>query len=257
MQLRWEMKVTTALDRGFSSLAIDLGTAIVVLLFLDEVRRRIKHFEAHAIYINAVLKCGPASSMLFLFMLSLSQLVSCLVLSTPSLYLKAGTVVPSVLLGSTLLCELFLYNGLRDMEIFFKVVFIEMCVIMVALLRRDAKARAEAIGVPITGVSLTIEAYVRKTATTFRAALLGPPLAAFILFWAILFYRFWSHSGADFEIKRTSFTLCISECAFILFMMGHDRSPSAQTMATVTKLSGTIRKKLFGVSMRNGKKKFI
>ena len=31
--------------------------------------------------------------MLFLFTLSLSQLVSCLVLSTPSLYLKAGTVV--------------------------------------------------------------------------------------------------------------------------------------------------------------------
>ena len=251
------MRVITALDRGFSSLAIDSGTAIVVLLFLDEVRRRLKHFEAHTIYINAVLNCGPASSMFLLFVLSLSQLVSCTVLSTPSLYLKAGTAVPSVLLGSTLICELFLYNGLRDMEIFLKVVFVEMCVIMVALLRRDAKARAEAIGVPITGFSLTLEAYVRKIATTSRAALLGPPLVAIIFVWAIFFYRFWSHSGADFEIKRTSFTLCISECAFILFMMGHDRSPSAQTIGTVTKLSDTIKEKVFGVSMRNQKRKLI
>jgi hypothetical protein len=247
----------TALDRGFSTLAIDSGIAIVVLLFLDEVRRRLKHFEAHTIYINAVLKCGPASSVLLLLILSLSQLVSCTVLSTPSLYVRAGTAVPSVLLGTTLLCELFLYNGLRDMEIFLKVVFVEMCVVMVALLRRDAKARAEAIGAPITGFSLTLEAYVRKTATTFRAALLGPPLLAIIFVWAILFYGFWSHSGADFEIKRTSFTLCISECAFILFMMGHDRSPSVQTIVTVTKWSDTIREKMIGVSMRNQKRKLI
>jgi|TARA_B110000967_G_scaffold187761_1_gene209952 hypothetical protein len=213
-------------DKGFSALTIDTGTGIVALLFLDEVRRRIKHFGSHALYINAVLGCGAGASIGLLLLLSAAQFASCMILVLPSLYRLMGTAIPSLALGSTALVELMLYHGFRDWEIFFKVCVLEACLFMVALLRRDAKARSEAIGIPVAGTALAIEAYIRKKCTIVHTALVCPPLAMAVLLWALTFYRFWKDSGTTFEMQRTSFTLCMAECGLLAFLAGQDRSPS-------------------------------
>ena len=213
-------------DKGFAALTIDTGTCIVAVLFLDEVRRRIKHFGSHALYINAVLGCGTGGSMGLLMLLSAAQFGSCMILVLPSLYRLMGTAIPSLALGSTALMELILYHGFRDWELFLKVFVLETCLFMIALLRRDAKARSEAIGIPVTGTALAIEAYIRKKCTTVHTALVCPPLATAVLVWALAFYRFWKDSGTTFEMQRTSFTLCMAECALLAFLAGQDRSQS-------------------------------
>lgn len=216
--------VRNPFDKGFAALTIDIGTLIVASLFLDEIRRRIKHFVSHTLYINAVLACGNGVSMALLLLLSVAQFSSCMILVLPSLYRHMGTAIPSLALGSTALVELMLYHGFRDWEIFFKVCVLEMCLFMVALLRRDAKARSEAIGVPVTGMALAIEAYIRKQCTLVHTALVCPPLAIVVLIWALVFYRFWKDSGTTFEMQRTSFTLCMAECGLLAFLAGQDRS---------------------------------
>jgi len=213
-------------DKGFAGLTIDTGTGIVALLFLDEVRRRIKHFGSHSLYINAVLGCGTGASIGLLILLSAAQFASCMILVLPSLYRLMGTAIPSLALGSTALVELMLYHGFRDWEIFFKVCVLEACLCMIALLRRDAKARTEAIGIPVTGTALAIEAYIRKKCTLAHTALVCPALATTVLAWALAFYRFWKDSGTTFEMQRTSFTLCMAECALLAFLAGQDRSQS-------------------------------
>jgi hypothetical protein len=149
-----------------------------------------------------------------------------MILVLPSLYRLMGTAIPSLALGSTALVELMLYHGFRDWEIFPKVCVLEACLFMVALLRRDAKARSEAIGIPVTGTALAIEAYIRKKCTIVHTALVCPPLAMAVLLWALTFYRFWKDSGTTFEMQRTSFTLCMAECALLAFLAGQDRSQS-------------------------------
>ena len=213
-------------DKGFAALTIDTGTCIVALLFLDEVRRRIKHFGSHALYINAVLGCGAGASIGLLILLSAAQFASCMILVLPSLYRLMGTAIPSLALGSTALVELMLYHGFRDWEILLKVCVLEACLFMVALLRRDAKARSEAIGIPVTGTALVIEAYIRNKCKIVHTALVCPPLAMAVLLWALTFYRFWKDSGTTFEMQRTSFTLCMAECGLLAFLAGQDRSPS-------------------------------
>jgi hypothetical protein len=212
--------------RKFSRAAVTTGTFIIVALFLDEVRRRLLDFGAHLIYVNAVLKCGIGLSMLLLSLLSVSQIISCAVLCVPLLYSKLGTVIPSIMLGTTALLELFLYRGFRDWEIVCKVIITEACVTMVAIMRRDAEARLEAMGGKLMNdLSLSLEAVVRKAATRCRAASFGPPIAGIVFVWAFAAYRFWNDSGTNSEMKRVSFTLCMAECALISFIAGQDRSP--------------------------------
>lgn len=213
-------------DKRFPQLTIDTGTCIVALLFLDEVRRRIKHFVSHYIYITAVLGCGNGASVVLLTLLSVAQFASCMILVLPSLYRRMGTAIPSLALGSTAVVELVLYHGFRDWEILFKVCVLEVCLFMVALLRRDAKARSQAIGIPVTGMALSIEAYIRKQCTLVHTALVCPTLATIVFAWAFTFYRFWKDSGTTFEMQRTSFTLCMSKCGLLALLAGQDRSES-------------------------------
>lgn len=215
------------MEKRFSELTVDIGTSFVVVLFLDEVRRRIKHLRSHSLYINAVLRCGEKMSIGLLLVLSFAQVASCTVLVVPMLYGRMGTAIPSLALGSTALLELMLYHGFSDGEILMKVSILEVCLFMIALLRRDAKARSQAIGISlVTGTDLAIEAYIRQKCTLVHAALVCPVLATLVVIWALAFYRFWEASGTTFEMQRTSFTLCMTECGLLAFLAGQDRSPS-------------------------------
>ena len=70
-------------EKGFSKLTIDVATSFVVMLFLDELRIRIKNFGSHRLYLNAIIGLGSGASILLLVMLTTSQIVACVVISTP------------------------------------------------------------------------------------------------------------------------------------------------------------------------------
>tara|TARA_B110000046_G_C13012801_1_gene407430 strand:- start:83 stop:604 length:522 start_codon:yes stop_codon:yes gene_type:complete len=172
-----------------------------------------------------------------------------------------GTAIPSIALGSTAFMELIIYHGFRDNEIFMKVCIIEVCLFMVALLRRDARARSEAIGIPLSGTSLVIEEYIRKRCTFIHTSIICTLLATFVLLWAVVFYKFWNFSGTAFEMKRTSFTLCMAECGLLAFLAGQDRSPSyhivEKSCNILHKVSRFVHVKLHRMHEKKNRKKHL
>ena len=240
------MPVLSAFDRGFSAITVDVGTLITVLIFIDEVRRRIKHLHGHTVYINAVLRCGHGASIGLLLLLSVAQVASCAIIALPSLYRRMGTAIPSLALGSTALVELLLYHGFRDSEILFKVLILELCLLMVGLLRRDAQARIEAIGIPVSGIAVVVEANVRKCSTRLHTALFCPTIASLVFAHAVRYHAFWMQTGTNFEIKRTTFTLCMAECALLAFLAGQDRSTSRNLFRKCVRVSGQLYRLLHG-----------
>ena len=82
-----------AVHWSFANLASDIGTAAVALLFTDELRLRFINFNSHRLYLNAILGFGSGISIALLVVLSLAQVVSCLVLVVPALYNRMGAVL--------------------------------------------------------------------------------------------------------------------------------------------------------------------
>jgi hypothetical protein len=214
------------LEADFSALATHTGTLLVVLLFLDEILRRLWSLSSHADFLRAVLRCGDGGAMLLLALLTVSQLAACVALVVPHIHLRLGTMLPSVALGATAFAELLVYSGFLDFEILLRVLVVEACLALLALTRRDAEARALAVGVPLSGRALAAEAAVRKTCTWARSALVGPPLATILLLRATCVHRFWASVGAQREMQRNSFALVTALCALVCMAAGQDRSPS-------------------------------
>ena len=215
------------LEADFSALATHAGTLLVVLLFLDEIFRRLGSLSSHADFLRAVLRCGDGGAMLLLALLTASQLAACATLVVPRLYLRLGTMLPSAALGATALAELLVYGGFMDLEILLRVLVVEACLALLALVRRDAEARALAVGVPLSGRALAAEAVVRKRCTRARAALASPPLASLLMLRSLCAHRFWAASGAQREMQRNSFALSVAWCALLFMAAGQDRSPTA------------------------------
>ena len=213
------------LERGFSKNAVDVATALVVGLFVDEVRLRLKSFESHRLYLNAVLGLGSGASIAIIVLLSLAQLFSCVVITFPVLYNKVGTAVPSMALGTTLFSELVVYHGFFDTELVFKASFVAVSLFLVGLLRGDKKIRADALDTPLHGASIAAEAKLRRLCTVLHSALFGPPACLILMVRAVIYNRYWNLTGAAFEIQRTTFCTNVSLCAVILFAAGQDRSP--------------------------------
>ena len=211
--------------RVFVSVTRDAGTATIAILFADELRLRLRNFNSHRLFLNAVLGRGSGVSVMLLLLLSAAQFVSSLTLVVPTLYKRLGTIVPSVALGSTLALEMLLYHGFDDYELTIKAIVIESSLLLIGVLRRHNRARNEAIGTPLHGKALAVEAYVRKLCTRMRAGYLLPPVALLVSLQACLYYRFWSYTGAEFEIKRTSFCKCLAQCALMMLLSSQDRSP--------------------------------
>ena len=193
-------------------------------LFLNEVWLRIRSFHSHRIYLNAILGFGSGASIALLGLLSLAQVVSCAVLVLPNLYKRMGTAVPSVALGATLAVEMLLYHGFNDAELTVKAFMIEATLFMIGLLRGDARIRSNAIGTPLHGRALAIEARIREVCTRLHLRLVLPPISFIMVLRSMFCHNFWWYSGTAFEIKRTSFCTCISQCAFMSVVSGQDRS---------------------------------
>lgn len=213
-------------EKGFSKLTIDVATSFVVMLFLDELRIRIKNFGSHRLYLNAIIGLGSGASILLLVILTTFQIVACVVISTPTLHKKLGTAAPSWALGTTLLLEMLLYHGFSDMELIAKATFIEISLFFIGILRGDERTRQDALGVPIAGFSIAVEAGLRAASTRMHAALVGPPFCVVMALHALIFHRYWCYSGAAYEIHRTTFNAVVAFCAVVLFFAAQDRSPS-------------------------------
>jgi hypothetical protein len=219
-----------AVDKSFTRLTSDAGTGAVALLFTDELRLRFKNFNSHRLYLNAILGFGSGVSVALLIVLSLAQIVSCVVLVVPSLYNRMGTAVPSVALGSTLALEMLLYHGFNDNELTYKAFLIEAALFLIGIFRNHRKAASEAIGVPLHGRLLAVEAHVRKACTKIRAGLVFPPICFVVCLRAIIKYNFWSYTGTAFEINRTSFCTSIAQSAVMMLLSSQDRSPTVHIL---------------------------
>jgi hypothetical protein len=231
-------------DKRFSQLSTAAGTAAVVAVFLGEVRERTGGFHQHVLYLNAVLRCGAGASMALLGLLTLAELAACAVLVIPILYKQLGTEVPSISLWISMTVEMVLYHGFGDWEITMKFLFLSTSLAGIALLRSDTKARGQAMGVPVQGVSLSLEAGVRRLCTAAHAAILCPPVCGVLAIRALIFYRYWSFSGTNYEIARNSFTLALSQCSVLLHLAGHDRSPTYRIWETIVLRSQKCLRKL-------------
>ena len=197
-----------------------------MILFLDEIRIRINNFGSHRLYLNAVLGMGSGASIALLLLLTTAQIVACAVVTFPALYNKLGTAVPSVALGTTLLLEMVLYHGFADSELMLKALFIELSLGLIGLLRGDERIRQDALGTPLVGSAIAVEAKLRAVCTVVHAALVGPPVCVVLGMRALLYHRYWRFSGAAFEIHRTTFSTTVALCSVVLFLAGQDRSPS-------------------------------
>lgn len=213
-------------DKGFSKLTVDVATALVVVLFVDEVRIRVRNFGSHRLYLNAILGMGSGASIALLLLLTVSQLAACAVITFPVLYKRLGTAVPSIALGTTLACEMILYHGFSDNELMLKALFIGISLALIGLLRGDERIRSEALGTPLHGSAIAAEAKLRHVCTLCHAALVGPPVCIVLVLQSLINHRYWNLSGTAFEINRTSFCTKIALCSVILFAAGQDRSPS-------------------------------
>lgn len=214
------------LDRGFSKLTADLATLLVVVLFVDEIHLRTRNFNSHLLYLNAILGLGSGVSIALLLLLSTAQSIACAVITFPFMYNKLGTAAPSVALGTTLLCEMVLYNCFSDNELVLKAFMIETSLSLIGLLRGDARLRADALGTPLIGSAIAVEAKLREVCTRLHLALVCPPLCVALFLWSMAYHRYWRFTGAAFEIHRTSFCMTTASCAVLLFAAGQDRSPS-------------------------------
>jgi len=221
-----KVRMASFLDKGLSKLAVDVGTGMVTTLFLDEVWLRLRSFNSHRLYLNAILGFGSGASIALLGLLSIAQAASCAILVMPVLYKRMGTAVPSVALGSTLGVEMLLYHGFNDTELTIKAFMIEAALFLIGLLRGDAKIRSTAIGTPLHGRAIAIEARIRAVCTKLHTGVILPPLCCILLTRALFYHSFWFYSGTAFEIKRTSFCTCVSACALMSLLAGQDRSAS-------------------------------
>jgi hypothetical protein len=219
-----------AVDKSFTRLTSDAGTGAVALLFTDELRLRFKNFNSHRLYLNAILGFGSGVSVALLILLSLAQTVSCLVLVVPTLYNRMGTAVPSVALGSTLALEMLLYHGFNDNEMTYKAVLLEVALFLIGIFRNHRKAVSSAIGVPLHGRLLAVEANVRKVCTKIRAGLVFPPICFIVCLRAVIKHNFWSYTGTAFEINRTSFCTCVAQSAVMMLLSSQDRSPTVHLL---------------------------
>jgi len=227
------------LDKGFSKLTAHAATALVVMLFVDEIFIRLCNLNSHRLYLNAILRLGSGASIALLLVLSAAQLAACVVITFPVLYNRLGTAVPSLALGATLLLEMVVYHGFSDNELIFKAVLVEVSLSLIGLLRGDERIRADALGTPLIGSAIAAEAKLRYTCTCVHAALVCPPLCVILFLWSMIYHRYWRLTGAAFEIHRTSFCTSVALSSVLLFAAGQDRSPS-QHVATRL-LDGVIR----------------
>ena len=220
-------------SQAFSRAANDVGTWLAALVFMEETRARTRAFASHALYLNAVLRCGQPGSGLLLHALSAAQVCTCATLVVPPLYARLGTCVPSAALAGTLLVEMLLYDGFRSAEPTCKCALLLLVLGLVALTRGDTKARRSqrTWGLPIGSAALAAEARVRRTCTRARAALVCTPLAAASAALAVARYSFWRHAGTVAELKRTSFLVCVALCALLSIVAGQDRSPALECWA--------------------------
>lgn len=227
---------------SFANLASDTGTAAVALLFTDELRLRFINFNSHRLYLNAILGFGSGVSLALLVALSLAQVVSCLVLVVPTLYNKLGTAVPSVALGSTLALEMLLYRGFNDRELTYKAVMLETALFLIGIFRNRRKAVNRAVGVPVYGRSLAVEAHIRKACTKMRVGILFPPLCFVVCLRVVVKHRFWSYTGTAFEINRTSFCTGVAQSAVMMLLSSQDKSP---TIDILNKTQSAFRVHIF------------
>lgn len=213
-------------DKRFSRIVTLAGTTAVVCVFLGEVRERVSGFRQHVLYLHAVLRCGVGSSMALLGILTIAEVSACVVLVVPTLHGRLGTEVPSIGLWVSMWVEMLLYHGFGDWEITMKFLFLTASLAGIALLRSDTRARGQALGIPVQGIALLVEARIRKFCTATHAAVICPPVCGVLMFRAMIFYRYWSLSGTNYEIARNSFTLTLSVCSLVLHLAGQDRSPT-------------------------------
>ena len=200
------------------------GTWMVSAVFVEDVIMRMRTFYQHMLYLRAILGTRDGVTMALLGLLTVSQAASAAVLVVPRLHRTLGTEVPSIALGCTLAVEFVLYHGFTDWEIVARMLLTCLSLAAVALTRRDKKARAECLGVPVSDVLLTAEAWLRHWCTRGRAVVACPVLCVITALKALIANRYWSRTGASFEMHRTSFMLCVSICSLLMFLAGQDRS---------------------------------
>lgn len=215
-------------ERTFASISLDVGTGMVTAVFIEELVVRMRGFSSHRIFMNAVLGLGNGTSVMLLVSLTLAQLCACVVLVTPELYLKLGAEAPSMALALTLVFELVLYQGFRDVEIMIKSAFTLVALYLVALLRVDRKMRASALHTPLLAGALSAEARLRELCTRARGALLFSATAGALLLRALFVDFYFFKSGSSFEILRTRFYAKVALAAVFTFLSGLDRSETVR-----------------------------
>jgi hypothetical protein len=221
-------------ETDFSKLCVDVGVWVVAKVFIEEVYQRVVNFGSHKLYLNAVLGCGSGASIALLMCLTIGQLISCGTLVIPLLFQRLGTAVPSLALETTILIEMALYHGFADKQLCIKSIFLSLALLIVGLLRGKQRARHYAIGTPLHGAHLSMEAAVRKTCSRLKTGTLLPPICLLVVLRAFTFNCYWRHTGTLFEIERTNFLTLASACAVLLLVAGQDRSESNHVALQIT-----------------------
>ena len=229
----------------FCKRCIDTGTFLIASLFLDEVKQRVLRFDHHRLYLNAVVGAGSGASIALLFALTIAQIGSCAVLTLPVLYGRLGAAIPSFCLGASLFCELILYNGFADVKLMRTALGICIALVLIGVLRGDARHRLNALDQPVHGFSVTIEATVRKVCTKFRMSLMLIPLSLYLFWTACWHYAFWRYGGTKSEMMRVGFRACVSEFAIFLLLSSEDRSPAIELVTITKRLSYEKYKQLY------------
>ena len=96
--------------------------------------------------------------MALLGILTIAEVSACVVLVVPTLHGRLGTEVPSIGLWVSMWVEMLLYHGFGDWEITMKFLFLTASLAGIALLRSDTRARGQALGIPVQGIALSVEA---------------------------------------------------------------------------------------------------
>jgi hypothetical protein len=211
---------------SFSMIYRDLGTFLVTLIFLHELQTRCANFESHKMYLSAILNMRSTTCAFLLGILSVAQFVSCAVIVVPKLYNQFGTAVPSISLGCTLFTEMLIYSGFSHRELTLKACVVWISLFLIGLMRNHHRAKNKSISIILYSSALALEASVRRMCTKFRTGLLLPPIGLFTFIYAFIYHRFWTFSGAGFEIERAVFLSLISQCALMLILSSEDNSPS-------------------------------
>lgn len=241
-------------------MCVHVSTFLIVFLFSNEMLVRLASLNSHTRYLNAIIGLGSGVSILSLLLLTLAQIVSCIMISVPTIYNKIGTAIPSSALGGTLVIEMFVYHGFSDNELIFKACMMWISLAFIGLLRGDARTRADALDTPLYGPSVAAEASIRFCCTRIRSALVFPPLCVVIMVRALILHNFWMSSGTNYEIKRINFCSSVAFCSVFLFAAAHDRSPSQHVFSKLVRFAkqvyDSVYKRMYG-RIPNGKKKVI